>query len=155
MAEFTLGGRCTLDVHAPLVHVSLYEADAYARWSGARLPTEAEWEHAAVQAPGLAQLWGEVWQWTSSSYGPYPGFQTGPGAIGEYNGKIYGRSNMCCAAARALRLLAMCGPVTAIFSGVQPAAGSSRAFGWRAVAERQRGVSAGTGISYPFPCGVT
>lgn len=86
--EFTLGGRCALDVNAPLVHVSLYEADAYARWSGARLPTEAEWEHAAVQAPGLAQLWGEVWQWTSSSYGPYPGFQAGPGAIGEYNGKF-------------------------------------------------------------------
>ena len=86
--EFTLGGRCALDAHAPLVHVSLYEADAYARWSGARLPTEAEWEHAAVQAPELAQLWGDVWQWTSSSYGPYPGFQTGPGAIGEYNGKF-------------------------------------------------------------------
>ena len=86
--EFTLGGRRALDVHAPLVHVSLYEADAYARWSGARLPTEAEWEHAAVLAPGLAQLGGEAWQWTSSSYGPYPGFQAGPGAIGEYNGKF-------------------------------------------------------------------
>lgn len=109
--EFTLGGRCALDAHAPLVHVSLYEADAYARWSGARLPTEAEWEHAAAQAPGpatgtanfadtarlhpvrsaatgLAQLWGDVWEWTSSSYNAYPGFQAGPGAIGEYNGKF-------------------------------------------------------------------
>ena len=86
--EFTLGGRCALDVHAPLVHVSLYEADAYARWSGARLPTEAEWEHAAAQAPGLAQLEGAAWQWTSSSYNAYPGFQAGPGAIGEYNGKF-------------------------------------------------------------------
>ncbi|WP_027995364.1 ergothioneine biosynthesis protein EgtB [Simplicispira psychrophila] len=89
--EFTLGGRCTLDAHAPLVHVSLYEADAYARWSGARLPTEAEWEHAAAQAPKLvqlSQLEGDVWQWTSSSYSPYPGFQAGPGAIGEYNGKF-------------------------------------------------------------------
>lgn len=86
--EFTLGGRCALDRHAPLVHVSLYEADAYARWSGARLPTEAEWEYAAVQSPGLAQWQGDVWQWTSSSYSAYPGFQAGPGAIGEYNGKF-------------------------------------------------------------------
>lgn len=107
--EFTLGGLCALDPHAAVVHVTYYEADAFARWSGARLPTEAEWENAATAAPlhgpfadadrlhpggaddsaaGLAQLWGEVWQWTSSSYGPYPGFQAGPGAIGEYNGKF-------------------------------------------------------------------
>ena len=107
--EFTLGGLCALNPHAPVVHVTYYEADAFARWSGARLPTEAEWENAAAAEPlhglladagrlhpggphtshaGLAQLWGEVWQWTSSSYGPYPGFQTGPGAIGEYNGKF-------------------------------------------------------------------
>lgn len=107
--EFTLGGLCALDAHAPVVHVTYYEADAFARWSRARLPTEAEWENAAVavsprgpfadagrlhpggagqDGAGLAQLWGEVWQWTSSSYGPYPGFQTGPGAIGEYNGKF-------------------------------------------------------------------
>ncbi len=107
--EFTLGGLCALDPHAPVTHITYYEADAFARWSGARLPTEAEWENAAAATPvqgtfadagrlhpggsaenagGLAQLWGEAWQWTSSSYGPYPGFQAGPGAIGEYNGKF-------------------------------------------------------------------
>ena len=108
--EFTLGGLCALDPHAPVTHLTYYEADAFARWSGARLPTEAEWENAAAAQPvqgaftdagrlhpgssaaeeggGMAQLWGEVWQWTSSTYGPYPGFQAGPGAIGEYNGKF-------------------------------------------------------------------
>jgi ergothioneine biosynthesis protein EgtB len=105
--EFTLGGLLPLDPHRPVIHVSYYEADAYARWAGARLPTEAEWEHAAEQtaSPGLvadggvghplgaeedrpAQLFGEAWQWTSSSYAPYPGFRVATGAVGEYNGKF-------------------------------------------------------------------
>ena len=86
--EFTLHGVQPLDLSAPLTHVSLYEADAYARWAGARLPTEAEWEVAASNPGGLLQLFGDCWQWTSSSYAPYPGFAPQPGAIGEYNGKF-------------------------------------------------------------------
>ncbi len=84
---FTLGGLHSLDPNSPVTHISYYEADAFARWAGARLPTEAEWEHAA-QAGGLAQLFGQAWQWTSSSYAPYPGFAPSPGAVGEYNGKF-------------------------------------------------------------------
>jgi len=70
--------------------VCYFEADAYARWAQARLPTEAEWEHAASSATGqpLQQLFDVAWQWTSSSYAPYPGFRTAPGAVGEYNGKF-------------------------------------------------------------------
>jgi ergothioneine biosynthesis protein EgtB len=85
--EFTLHGLQALDPARPVTHVSLYEADAYARWRGARLPTEAEWEVAAEGA-GLAQMFGECWQWTSSSYAPYPGFAAAAGALGEYNGKF-------------------------------------------------------------------
>ncbi|MBY0242926.1 MAG: ergothioneine biosynthesis protein EgtB [Burkholderiaceae bacterium] len=85
--DFTLHGRVPLDLHAPVTHVSLYEADAYANWCGARLPTETEWELAAA-LPGLRQLFGACWQWTSSSYAPYPGFKPAAGAIGEYNGKF-------------------------------------------------------------------
>ena len=85
--EFTLHGRRPIDRQAPVMHVSLYEADADAHWCGARLPTEAEWE-AAAASPGLRQLYGACWQWTSSSYAPYPGFTPAPGAIGEYNGKF-------------------------------------------------------------------
>ncbi|MNR77829.1 Iron(II)-dependent oxidoreductase EgtB [compost metagenome] len=85
---FSLHGMRPLDLHAALTHVSYFEADAYARWSGARLPTEAEWEHAAQLAPELMQLFGTCWQWTSSSYAAYPGYQTAPGALGEYNGKF-------------------------------------------------------------------
>jgi ergothioneine biosynthesis protein EgtB len=104
--EFTLHGLQPLDPARPATHLSLYEADAYARWRGARLPTEAEWEFAAradclpqaiactdlhprtAGSPGLTQMFGECWQWTSSSYAPYPGFAPAAGALGEYNGKF-------------------------------------------------------------------
>lgn len=86
---FTLAGQRPLQGNQPVVHLSYYEADAYARWAGARLPTEAEWEHAAAQdAAHLAQLFGVAWQWTQSSYAPYPGFAAAAGAVGEYNGKF-------------------------------------------------------------------
>ncbi len=86
--EFTLNGLQPLDMQAPLLHISYFEADAYAHWAGVRLPTEFEWEAAAVRHPGLEQLYGTAWQWTSSSYAPYPGFVPAEGAIGEYNGKF-------------------------------------------------------------------
>ncbi|MCD2516244.1 ergothioneine biosynthesis protein EgtB [Massilia sp. G4R7] len=100
--EFTLHGLQALDPARPVTHISLYEADAYARWRGARLPTEAEWEFAARRAAlaggalhpeaasgeGLQQMFGACWQWTASSYAPYPGYAPAPGAIGEYNGKF-------------------------------------------------------------------
>ena len=103
--EFTLYGMQPLDLQQPAIHLSFFEADAYARWCGARLSTEAEWEHAAAGTsdfgkPGLhpavcagpadriAQLFGAAWQWTLSSYAPYPGYRSAPGALGEYNGKF-------------------------------------------------------------------
>jgi ergothioneine biosynthesis protein EgtB len=85
--EFTLHGLQPRDASAPALHLSFYEAAAYASYAGARLPTEAEWEHAAAH-PELSQMSGAAWQWTSSSYAPYPGFITAAGAIGEYNGKF-------------------------------------------------------------------
>ena len=107
----TLSGVREVDKAEPVCHVSYFEADAYARWADARLPTEAEWEVAAQEAPvegnfvesglyhpaplnasttdgKLAQMYGDVWEWTQSSYAPYPNFRPGPGAIGEYNGKF-------------------------------------------------------------------
>ena len=102
--EFTLGGMQTIAGNAPVCHVSYYEADAFARWAGARLPTEFEWELAASkQSPGgnllesghwhpvasnTRQFMGDVWEWTASAYAPYPGFKPLAGSLGEYNGKF-------------------------------------------------------------------
>ena len=111
---FTLDGERPLDDGEPVAHVSYYEADAFARWADARLPTEMEWEAAAAGVPVRAddnladteafhprraaggasaggsssQLYGDVWEWTASAYAPYPGYRAAAGALGEYNGKF-------------------------------------------------------------------
>ena len=87
--EFSLRGLQPREAEAPVRHLSWFEADAYARWAGARLPTEAEWEQAARQYPASAADWfGSLWQWTASPYTPYRGFKPAAGAVGEYNGKF-------------------------------------------------------------------
>lgn len=88
--EFTLNGQSSLDLSVPVTHLSFYEADAFARWAGARLPTETEWEWAvsSIAPDQLSHCFDLAWQWTASPYTPYPGFQVADGAIGEYNGKF-------------------------------------------------------------------
>ncbi|HXG77721.1 MAG TPA: ergothioneine biosynthesis protein EgtB [Methyloceanibacter sp.] len=106
--QMSLVGFRPVDPAAPVTHVSYYEADAFARWAGYRLPTEFEWEAASASVPleghtlgaghlrpmpaaagrGLKQMFGDVWEWTGSAYLPYPGFKAAPGAVGEYNGKF-------------------------------------------------------------------
>ena len=83
----TLGGLRAIDPSLPVCHVSYYEADAFARWAGKHLPSEAEWE-VATRAEALDDAFGAVWQWTRSSYSPYPNYRPEPGALGEYNGKF-------------------------------------------------------------------
>ena len=87
-SHMTPGGWKPVDPDAAVTHVSYYEADAFARWAGARLPTEAEWEHAVRTCEDLDQVTNVAWQWTASAYSPYPGFRATDDAVGEYNGKF-------------------------------------------------------------------
>ena len=121
--QFTLSGSRPVDPHEPVCHISYYEADAFAHWTGMRLPTESEWETVALAhgegdnflrddllttgaphpRPAISSngIFGDTWEWTSSAYSPYPGFRTAPGAVGEYNGKFmvsqYVLRGGCCA----------------------------------------------------------
>jgi ergothioneine biosynthesis protein EgtB len=86
--QFGLGSLRAVEPDQPVLHISWYEADAFARWAGKRLPTEQEWEAAATAVPDFADAEGVCWQWTGSAYRPYPGFRPWAGAVGEYNGKF-------------------------------------------------------------------
>jgi len=127
--HYTLAGLAPVHPAEPVTHVSAYEADAYARWAGARLPTELEWEAVAADTPlrghfaehrrfhpapasaaecEMLQLYGDVWEWTASAYAPYPGYTAPPGALGEYNGKFMAnqlvlRGGSCATPARHIR----------------------------------------------------
>jgi ergothioneine biosynthesis protein EgtB len=85
--QMGLRGLAPLEADAPVRHISWYEADAFARWAGARLPTEAEWETASIR-DDIHEQTSHVWQWTASAYSPYPGYRPAAGAVGEYNGKF-------------------------------------------------------------------
>ena len=121
--QFTLSGSRPVDPNEPVSHISYYEADAFAHWTGMRLPTESEWETIALShgegdnflredvlssgaphpRPAISSngLFGDSWEWTASAYSPYPGFRAAPGAVGEYNGKFmvsqYVLRGGCCA----------------------------------------------------------
>ncbi len=86
--EFTLHGVQPREADQPVKHLSFFEAAAFAEWAGARLPTEFEWEAVVAGPTPPAQAFGEAWQWTRSSYDPYPRFRPAVGAVGEYNGKF-------------------------------------------------------------------
>jgi len=120
---YTLGGVREVGLDEPVAHVSYFEADAFARWAGARLPSEMEWERAAADGPVTGHfadsdrfhpgpaghaMFGDVWQWTRSAYGPYPGYRPPAGVLGEYNGKFMSnqmvlRGGSCLTAAEHLR----------------------------------------------------
>ena len=145
--EYTLGGWRELDPHAPVCHLSYFEADACARWAGARLPSEFEWEAAAASQPvrghfadddhlhpqvgqgsGLRQLFGDVWEWTHSAYGAYPASAPLPATSASTTANSC-VANGCCAAAAVPRPVAMCAPATAT-SSCHRRVGSSPACAW-------------------------
>ena len=163
--EFTLGGMQALAPEQPVVHLSYFEADAYARWAGARLPTEAEWEHASqrclidghfadhgrlhpapVGGAALAQMRGDVWEWTQSSYAPYPGFRHAAASV-----EIHGEP--VCAARRVLRHAARPHPYQ--LSQFFPAAarGSSPGYARDCWAAGTLGLSAACGCARARPLG--